>query len=112
MPLEKWSDSIVVIHVADDPQFSEDLEAAENIKNPVRGVVLNFDTVRVVNSSNISALLRVRQQYIRDSVKLILCNVRNTVWGTFLVTGLDQIFQFSDNVPTALATLKMSESPR
>jgi hypothetical protein len=27
--------------------------------------------------------------------------------GAFLVTGLDKIFEFTDNVPTALATLQL-----
>ena len=31
----------------------------------------------------------------------------SSVWGTFLGTGLDQLFEFSDNVTTALATLQM-----
>ena len=32
-------------------------------------------------------------------------NVSTQVWGSFLVTGLDKVFEFSDSVSTALATL-------
>ena len=39
--------------------------------------------------------------------RLLLCGMSNHVWGVFLLTGLDKIFEFSDNVPTALATLQM-----
>ena len=38
----------------------------------------------------------------------MLCGVTNHVWGAFLITGLDKVFEFSDNVPTALATLQMA----
>jgi len=34
------------------------------------------------------------------------------VWGAFLVTGLDKMFDFSDNVMTALATLQLEERNR
>ena len=27
MPLEQWSDKIVVVHLADDPQFIEDMQS-------------------------------------------------------------------------------------
>jgi anti-anti-sigma regulatory factor len=40
--------------------------------------------------------------------RLLLCNITTQVWGAFLVTGLDKIFELSDNVPTALATLQIA----
>ena len=38
----------------------------------------------------------------------MLCGVTNQIWGVFLITGLDKIFEFSDNVTTGLATLQMA----
>ena len=40
--------------------------------------------------------------------RLVLCGAGTQVWGVFLVTGLDKIFEFSDNVSTALATLQLA----
>src|ERR1700678_2242096 len=108
MPLEKWSDSIAVVHLGDDPQYSEDMEAAEQLSPPCRNTVLDFSAVHFVNSSNISALLQIRRRVGEQKGKLILCNVGNQVWATFLTTGLDKIFEFSENVPTALATIQMN----
>ena len=34
-------------------------------------------------------------------VRLILCGLNTHVWGVFLITGLDKIFEFSDDVPKA-----------
>ena len=39
----------------------------------------------------------------------MLCGVGNQVWGAFLVTGLDKIFHYTDDVTTALATLQIGE---
>jgi anti-anti-sigma factor len=109
MPIERWSEDVVVVHLADDPQFTDDLEALDNpsLPSPMR-VVLDFSTVHFINSSNLAKLLRLRKQTILSSGRLILCNISTQVWGTFLVTGLDKVFEFSDNVPTSLATLQMA----
>jgi anti-anti-sigma factor len=108
MPIEKWSDSVIVVHVADDPQFSEDLSAAER-QSPACNAVLDFAAVHYINSSCIAKLLRLRRHLLsQKNAKLILCNLSNQVWGTMLVTGLDKIFEVSENVPTALATLQMA----
>lgn len=110
MPVERWSDRIVVVHLADDPLFAEDMHA---INPPAGGerfdLVLDFSAVTVINSSNLSALLRLRKFMIESDARLLLCCIPTQAWGTFLVTGLDQIFQFSDNVTTALATLQMNQ---
>lgn len=108
MPVEKWSDSIAVAHLGDDPQFSEDMAAVEQTATArALDVVLDFDAIHFLNSSNISRLLRVRKLKLSDGGRLVLCNISTQIWGAFLVTGLDKIFSFSDNVPTALATLQM-----
>jgi anti-anti-sigma factor len=107
MPLEQWSDKIVVVHLADDPQFIEDMQS---LAAPVRdnaSIVLDFSGVRYVNSSNISQMLKLRKQMVATDARLVLCGVNTQVWGVFLITGLDKIFEFTDNVPTALATLQI-----
>ena len=108
MPFERWSEQVVVAHLADDPQFSDDLEQAQsNVKNERVNIVLDFAAVHYINSSNISQLLRLRKLTISTETRMLLCSLNNQVWGAFLVTGLDKIFEFSDNVMTSLATLQM-----
>ena len=109
MPVEKWSDNVVVVHLADDPQFTDDLQALESPPLPPgTHAVLDFAAVHYVNSSNLAKLLRLRKQMINADSRLVLCNISTQVWGTFLITGLDKIFAYSDNVTTALATLQMA----
>ena len=106
MPVEKWSDTVVVAHLADDPQFTDDVLAVE--ADGSRDAVLDFAGVRMVNSSNLARLLKLRKMADGRDGRLLLCSVSTQVWGAFLVTGLDKVFEFSDNVPTALATLQMA----
>src|SRR5580700_8241093 len=108
MSVEKWSDSIMIVHLGSDPHFSEEIEQAAEMTGPYVDRVLDFSAVHYVNSSNIAALLRLRRQVYEQKGKLVLCNVSNPIWTTFLITGLDKIFEFSENVPTALATIQLN----
>ena len=108
MPIENWSDQVVIAHLADDPQLTDDLKSLEQSAGQSRAdAVLDFGGVHFVNSSNIAKLLKLRKAMQAADGRLVLCSISNQVWTAFLVTGLDKIFQFSDNVPTALATLQM-----
>ncbi len=108
MPIEKWSEKIVVVHLGDDPQFTEDVQSLGAIIRQNVSIVLDFNAVRYINSSNLSRLLKLRKQLTSTEARLVLCGLNNQVWGVFLITGLDKIFEFSDNVPTALATLQLA----
>ncbi len=109
MPIEKWSEQVSVIHLADDPQFTDDLAAVERQAGIGKSAaVLDFGAVRMITSSNIARLLLLRKRLANTGCRLVLCNLDTQIWGSLLVTGLDQIFDFSDNVTTALATLQMA----
>lgn len=107
MPIEKWSDQVAVVHLADDPQFTDDLDALPQGSAKLAGVVLDLGAVHYINSSNLAKLLKLRKQVLSDDGRLILCNLSDQVWGAFLVTGLDKVFDYSENVTTALATLQI-----
>jgi anti-anti-sigma factor len=109
MPVEKWSDSIALAHLGTEPHFSEEIEALMAMSKPSGSAVLDFSAVHYVNSSNIAALLRLRRQIHEHEGRLILCNLIKSIWSTFLITGLDKIFEFSDDVPTALAMIQIKE---
>ena len=111
MPVEKWSDTVVVVHLGNDPQFSEDLESLEErIGQGKVDALLDLSGVSYINSSNIARLLKIRKMMATTDSRLVLCGVNNRIWSTLLITGLDKIFKFSDDVPTGLATLQMAAS--
>jgi anti-anti-sigma factor len=109
MPVEKWSDSVVVVRLADNPHLSDDLDALDQMTQGGRRInaVVDFSGVKFVNSSNLAKLLKLRRQMSATDSRLVLCGTNTQVWGAFLVTNLDKMFQFSDNVATALATVQI-----
>ncbi|MBN1942195.1 MAG: STAS domain-containing protein [Phycisphaerae bacterium] len=108
MAIQEWSDDILVAELGDDPQFTDELTALmDKLEAAPNHVVLNFAAVGFVNSSNIAQLLRLRKTMISTEKKLILCDVNTQVWGVLLVTGLDKIFEYTNDVSTALAMLQL-----
>ncbi len=110
MAIQDWSERIVVVDLHDDPQFTDDLNALADLVEKRNGadVLLNFADVNFLNSSNIAKLLKLRKMLNgAPGGKLRLCGINNSVWGVFLVTGLDKLFEFSDDVASGLASLQM-----
>jgi anti-anti-sigma regulatory factor len=64
--------------------------------------------VQFLNSSNIAQLLRVRKLAILAGAHVRICSVSDRIWGILLATDLDRIFDFSEDVTTALAAMQMS----
>lgn len=111
MAIQNWSDNILLVELADEPQLSEDLQAiGHRVEHgPPQDVVLNLGAVRHMNSSHISQLLRLRALMIQRDRQLRICNVPDMIWGVIIVTGLDKVFQFSPDLPSALASLQLGE---
>ena len=110
MPIQRWSDEIWVAQLADEPDVSEDLMALIadfQQRDAVPSIVLDLTNVRRLNSSNISQLLRVRKLAIDREVKLRLAAPQDTVWALFLTIGIDKIFEFTADLPSALASLQL-----
>ena len=108
MAIQNWSDEITVVELNDDPQFTEDLDGLmDSVESNPTDVVLNFAAVGFINSSNVAKLLRIRKVMLAVDRRLVLCDVNAQVWGIFLVTGLDKIFEFTSDVAIALASLQM-----
>ena len=111
MAIQNWSDEITVAELGDDPLFTDELtNLTESLESKPQHVVLNFAAVGFINSSNVAKLLRMRKAVGAVRRKLILCEVNTQVWGVFLVTGLDKIFDFTNDIATALASLQLGDA--
>ena len=110
MPIQQWSDQILVVELGDEPQFTDELNSlAEQLeRDPPVDVVLNMQGVSFVNSSNIAKLLRVRKAVISVDRRVFLTGMSTQVWGILLVTGLDKIFDAADDTASALTSLQMN----
>lgn len=113
MPIVDWSDRIIIVELSDEPAFSEDMEnlfrKVEDGACELPDVIVNMQGVSYMNSSNISQLLRLRKRLLLANKRLRLCSVADTVWSELMVTGLDKIMEFTDDVSTSLASLQIEE---
>ncbi len=110
MSIQHWSENILVVELQDDPTFADDLVALfeEQEARKDFDIVCDLSGVNYLNSSNIAKLLKLRKTLISNKRKLVLCGINTSVWGLFLVTGLDKVFEFADNVATGLASVQIA----
>ena len=113
MSIEDWSDDITILELSDEPSFSEDMAALmqrlDEQGDMVSDVILNLAGVSYLNSSNIAQMLRLRKRLNTAGRNMRICAVDDQVWGVLMITGLDKIFDFTDDVTTALASLQLTE---
>jgi anti-anti-sigma factor len=123
VPINDWSESIQVAEMQNDPSFADDMAVlasgyqriADDLKagrggGKARHLVLDMRHVQFLNSSNIAQLLRVRKLAQLAGAQVRICSVSDRIWGVILATDLDRIFDFSEDVTTALAAMQMSQS--
>ena len=113
MAIEHRSDTLSAFELQNEPPFTDDLDVLLGMlkKKPGQDVVLDFKGVTVLNSSNIAKLLKLRKQVvIADGRQLCLCGLDTHVWGVFLVTGLDKVFEFADELSLGLASVQINST--
>lgn len=113
MPIEAWSDEITIAELADEPAFSEDMaslmQKLDANEDSIPDMIVNLSSVTYLNSSNIAQLLRLRKKLNTAGRNMRICAVEDQVWGVLMITGLDKIFDFTDDVTTALASLQLTD---
>jgi anti-anti-sigma factor len=111
MPITDWSDDIALVDLSQEPQLSEDLTSLlASLDGPgaqARHVVLDMKEVRMLTSSNIANLLRLRKIQKLSKRRLIVARVSDRIWAVFLTAGLDEMFETSSDVGTALASIQL-----
>lgn len=112
MGIQNWSENIILVDLPQEPQTGEELKTVTEIVRD-RGdcdVVMDFSSVDIITSSNLSKLLRLRKLLTDCGHQFVFCNVAAATKGIFTVTGLDAIFEFVDDKFVALAGLQIVSS--
>jgi anti-sigma B factor antagonist len=107
--IQNWSENIILVTLAEEPQMGEELRTVIEIVRD-RGeydVVIDFGDVDIVTSSSIAKILKLRKALKDTGRRLVLCDVKNATRGIFMVTGLDNVFEFVDDKFIALASLQL-----
>jgi anti-anti-sigma factor len=111
MPITEWSDDVLLVDLGSEPQLSDDLQATQSMLDgpgaEPRHLVLDMHDVHLLTSTNIAALLRLRKLQKLAKRRLIVARVPNRVWAIFLTAGLDELFETSSDVGTALAAVQL-----
>ena len=111
MGVQEWSEDTLVVRLSDDPELSDDMaDVDERRRGACCDVVLDLTDLRLLTSSGISKLLRLRKLQAEAGHRLILCAPGDKVWGVFLATGLDAIFEFAETVSGALTQLQTGKA--
>lgn len=109
MTLNQWNDDILILELLDEPDFSDDTDTVlSNLKDEnatFHHTVIDLQNVSNLNSSNLGALIEIKKLLHTKERRMIICNISDSIWSTMLATGLDQVFEFIENTPVALASL-------
>ena len=107
MAVQRWNDDTLVVRLGNDPELSEDLaEIDATLGGVCCDVVLDLTDLDMLTSSGLARPLKAHKRLHQGGRRLILCSVRDPVWGIFLTTGLDHFFDFAESVSEALTLLE------
>jgi len=107
--IQNWSENIILVNLAEEPQMSDELQTAVEITDDRDDcdVVIDFSGVDIVTSSSLAKLLKLRKVLNNHNHRLVLCALKSQTMGIFQVTGLDNVFEFADDQFIALAGLQL-----
>ena len=114
MGIQNLSKDVLLVELPKGLKIANELKAVNEAISKTsekcnRDVVIDFSRVEIINSSNISNLL-ILHNLLRDSGhRLILCNVATMTKCIFVVAGLDEVFDFVDDQPTALVAVQHAD---
>ena len=111
MSITEWSEDVLLVDLFPEPLLSEDLQqlllAIDGPGAEAKHVILDFQQVNGLTTSNIAAMLRVRKRVPQQKRRLFICAVNDRVWSIFMTAGLDDVFETSAEVSTALASVQL-----
>ena len=111
MGIQNWSDEIILVNLANEPQMGEELQTVIDTAGK-RGncdVVVDFADVDIVTSSSIAKLLKLRKTLVGCGQRIVFCSVDTKTKSIFTLTGLENVFEFVDDQFVALAGLQLTQ---
>lgn len=108
MCIQNLSENILQVILSKEPHLSNELERTTEIAGNKGNcsVVVNFYKVEILTSTSICNLMILNKLLSGLGHKLILCNVPFLIKCTFTVTGLEDSFEFVDDMSTALESIQ------
>lgn len=109
MGIQNWSDNIILVNLAKEPQLGEELLTVIQMvkEKPDNDVVVDFADVDIITSSSIAKLLKLRKALNDANHRMVFSSISRKTYGVFTVTGLDSVFEFVEDQFLALAGLQL-----
>ena len=109
MGIQNWSDNVILINLANEPQMAEELQTVIEMvtENGTCDIVVDFADVDIITSSSIAKLLKLRKILSGCGRSIVFSSVSAKTKNIFAVTGLEGIFEFVEDQFIALAGLQM-----
>lgn len=109
MGIQNWSDDIILINLAKEPQLGEELQVVIDMvrDDPSRDVTVDFSNIDILTSSSIAKLLKLRKVLIDADRRLMVSSVSDQTMQIFKITALDTVFEFAESQFAALAGLQV-----
>ena len=111
MGIQNWSENVILVEIAPEPDFCEELKVVTDIVRQRKdcSVVIDFSEVDIVTSSSLAQLLRLQKVLDDQNQQFVICGVKPKTRGIFEVTGLDKVFEFVEDRFLALAGLQLTK---
>jgi anti-anti-sigma factor len=109
MPMQQWSDEIIIVNLPGEPEMTKDLISLAGFlaDKPDFDVVIDFTGIAEITSACLLKLLKLRQLTAAGGRRLVLCSIDPSTDELFSVTGLNDVFNLTADKFSALATLEM-----
>ena len=93
-------------------QLSNRIKGANDTvnRNNSLDVIFDFSNTEIINSSNISNMLLLKNLLQDNGRQLILCNVSTVTKCIFVVADLDDAFTFAEDIEAALEALSINNN--
>ena len=91
MGIQNWSEDIVLVNLAPEPQMGEELQSVIETAAQKGGkdVVIDFAEVDIVTSSSIAKLLKLRKALVDCNRRLVFSSVKPHTEKSLLLERLD-----------------------
>jgi anti-anti-sigma factor len=111
MGIEHSSQGILTVDLLPEPDMGTELENVAKIARNEADcdVVIDFSSVDIITSSSISKLLKLNKLLDGFGRRLVLCGLVNATKQIFKLSGLDQVFDFTEDKSAAVTSVKHAQ---
>ncbi len=109
MSIQRWSEDVILVNLPEAVDKHHELQKVIAMLRDEGAcdVVVDFSHVHVVGGAWLAQLQKIQRLAKEGGHKLTLCNLAPATRGIFTIARLDHLFEFAEDMFTALASPQM-----